>query len=147
MYKLILKLTVAIAVLAIFSWFSSKSPDAPKYDEKLMTHVQFTGTITYIETSHNHNFSIFGIKLDSSNTPHYFDTSEVAIAPYSIKDSNAEFYREMPYHATIGVKVVLDADKKKIWFYDNDKLLGSADIRYNHSPTNIKFVREHSRLK
>lgn len=147
MRAIMMKFLLAIIVLVVIVWFNRKSDVTTKYNEQLTNKIKFSGIITYINTSANHNFSIIGIKLEDTNTAYFSDSIETLIAPFRIKDGYAEIYRTIPSHAEIGVKVVVDADKRKIGFYKNGQLVNEADIRYSNDPFNYRFVEINSRLK
>ncbi|QNK62557.1 hypothetical protein H7F33_18790 [Pedobacter sp. PAMC26386] len=99
--------------------------------------------------SGNHSFGVLLLKVDSVEKGKFIDTLlKQGIYPYKIRGGMAEVYTCVPYNIQKGTKVVVDSDKKTVFYHyivENKDYKGNLLVVEN--PYDIEYANAHAIFK
>lgn len=137
-----------IFILLVFFVFYTGKKEASKRNEILNNNIYFKGKVTNIKTSNNHAFGIIFLDIDSCNVKDFEKQPTEGIYPYKIKGNRAEIYINIPDGISNGDEVVLNSNKKMVYFsYVQSNQQFEDGIGVVNDPIDIDYVKTNTSFK
>lgn len=140
---------IIIIILVIISSISnSKKLEKERKTSNLMSNnIEFSGIVTDIKISKNHDFGIITIRIDKTNSKKFNPIiDENHLFPYIIKDSTAEIYTVVSKNLKKGDSVRLSSNDKNAIFSSGNSQLYIDEIYITSVKRDIEFVKENSSI-
>jgi len=139
-----------VFICTIMLWYKCSSEMGEKTNKLLDNNIYFTGTLIYMKASNNHIYGLIRVKIDSSNVKNYYKQSDDYIFPYRIENDTAEIYCYVPILSGLTydkTKVILDSNKRNVYFYENNKEIAAATLFINGSEIDKAFIKKNTIFK
>ncbi|OJX50119.1 MAG: hypothetical protein BGO88_05370 [Flavobacterium sp. 38-13] len=139
---------IIIILLIVNSIIQHKNREKEKKIYNLIfNEIKFSGTITGLQVSKNHDFGIITIKIKETNCKEFNPIINTKhILPYTIKDSAAEIYITVSSNLKKGDFVKVDSNNGKAIFSNTSGILYQGQIHIISVETDIDFVKKNSTL-
>lgn len=133
---------VVLLFTVIIAWMRRREDRVENYsDELLNTNIVFSGRISSMKISSNHNFGVVFIDIDTSTIDAFHKILVNSIFPYRIAKKKGEIYTLIPDGITVGNKVGVESNKKTIYYYNKlGKKKTEEYIFLVTDPIDIKFI-------
>lgn len=150
MYKLRMLIGLVVFVsMTILIWRGS-TKEYNKWDLLLNNNIIVQGKVSNIKNSHNHDFGIILVQLDSANLKDFNGhTTGDVIYPYKIKNGKAELYVDIPYELVIGDRIIMNSNERGGRGYDNDTLSRKkgVSVQMLSDYNELNYIRNNTDLK
>ncbi|EKT3958579.1 hypothetical protein LIS90_13515 [Flavobacterium psychrophilum] len=136
---------VALFVIVIIYLLSGK--EIEKENKLLKNGVHFSGEITEIDQSNNHDFGIIRVKIIESSIKRFKSKTANTNFPYTISGNVAEIYNYIPIEIKKGDKIFLNSNEKTISFFDDNKVLVKAEIYIIKEKIDLEFIKNKTEIQ
>ncbi|TPD65397.1 hypothetical protein [Flavobacterium microcysteis] len=145
-YKYIIP--IIIILLIVNSIIQDKNWEKEKRIHDLISNdIKFSGVITDLKISRNHDFGVITIKIKETNRKEFNPILNAKyLFPYAIKDSVAEIYITVSSNLKKGDFVKVDSNNEEAIFSNASGIIYRGQILITSEETNIDFVKENSAL-
>lgn len=147
-YKYSIPIIIIIILLIVNSIIQNKNWEKEKKIHDLISNdIKFSGVITDLNISRNHDFGVITIKIKETNRKEFNPIINTKhILPYTIKDSAAEIYITVSSNLKKGDFVKVDSNNGKAIFSNSSGILYQGQIHIISVETDIDFVKKNSTL-
>ncbi|MES2276963.1 MAG: hypothetical protein V4592_13125 [Bacteroidota bacterium] len=142
--KIILLVMFVIIVIVVWQIQRKRGDESSKL---LQNNVVFSGKISKIKISSNHNFGI--VFLQTSNAVNLPETPNQGNKrfPYLVINGLAEVYTRVPDGINVGDSIKVISNLETVYYCDNIKKKTEEYIYMIDDPIDIKFITENTNFK
>lgn len=119
------KYTIVVLIILVPIFFviqNNKWGKEKKISDRLIANgIKFSGIITDLKMSRNHEFGIIELRVIKSDTSKFLPSINERMFPYAINDSIAEAYDSVTYVLKKGDSVEVDYNEKVIKFFHKNE--------------------------